>query len=244
MARDYNAWVTSVINALLNVVRQSTQQCVSSINQNQTANITGRSGEVVNVGNIDWNQTVTINQGCILSNTTTDALKNNLQQQAHQETQSIVTTLGIDPQSPEAQSITKSINDLATAVASAYQNPCGHMATVSQVVSFDNTLGSVNWTQTQDTVISCISNDNAVQMAKNELIQALNQVSTGNLSEEESSSSHSSSSHSSSSHSSSSHPSSSYVTSSSNVILWLLIIIVILLFLWALYVNRNAISQS
>lgn len=234
MARDYNAWVTSVINTLLNVVRQSTQQCVSSVNQNQIANISGRSGEIVNLGNIDWNQTVAINQGCILSDTTVNTLSNNLQQQAQQETQSIITTLGIDPQSAEAQSIGKAINDLASAIANAYQNPCGHMATVSQVMSFDNTLGSVNWTQTQDTVISCINNDNGVQMAKNELLQALHQVPTGNLSEEESST------HSSSSSSSSS---SSYVTSSSNTLLWILIIIVILLFLWALYVNRDVVKS-
>ena len=224
MARDYNAWIASVATALLNVVRQTTQQCVSAVNQTQVANIVAKGGETVNIGNINWNQAVNINQGCI-----TSALSNNLHQQAQQEAHSIATAMGIDSQSSEGQSIAQAVDNLATAIADSYQGQCGNI--VSQVVAFNgppgNAIGSLSWTQTQDTIISCLSDNNTVVTAKNELYQVLNQVGGPSLPAP------------------SSLPSFpetrklAELNSTSNCVVWILGILILLLFIYALWSNRH-----
>ncbi len=223
MARDYNAWIASVVTALLNVVRQSTQQCVSAVNQTQVANIVAKGGETVNIGNINWDQAVNINQACI-----TSALSNNLHRQAQQEAQGIATAMGIDSQSSEGQSIAQAIDNLATAIVNTYQGQCGNI--VSQVATFNgptgNATGSLSWTQTQDTIISCLSDDSTVVTAKDELYQVLDQIGGP------------------SPPSQSSLPSLgtrklSEMVSSSNVVIWILLIFILLLFVYAMWSNRH-----
>ena len=221
--------VNSITNSLLDIVKQATQRCVNTVNQKQVANIVARGNTPLNIGNIDWSQAVNINQGCITGSNSD--LSNNLRQQALKEAQSVVMSMGINLQSSEGQAIMQASNNLATAIVNAYQSQCGNVVNQVQAVTFNGPtgsatgIGSLNWTQTQDTIISCISSDNNVVTAKDKLHQAINQVTRPST------------------------PTSTPIipgtrklveqASSPNCVAWILGILILLLFIYAMWSNRH-----
>ena len=180
--------VDSTTSALLNVVNSTTQQCVSPLSQTQVASITAKGGSIVNIGTIDWSQVVSVKSNCALSASTTNNLSQSLTQTAAQTATSSNSALGLDLGSQAANNIVKYTTNLATTIDNAYVAQCGNLVNQVQAVNFNATDGSVinagslNWKQTQDSVISCIQNNTDVNNATQNLQQAVNQVAKTSVS--------------------------------------------------------------
>lgn len=180
--------VNSTTNALLKVVNSTTQQCVSPLSQTQVASITAKGGSIVNLGTIDWSQVVSVKSNCALSASTKNTLSQSLTQTAQQTATASNSALGLDLGSQGANNIVKYTNNLATTIDNAYTAQCGNLVNQVQAVNFNATDGSVinagslNWSQTQDAVLSCIQKNADVTNATQNLTQAVDQVAKTSVS--------------------------------------------------------------
>lgn len=235
MASNASMSADTIMNNMLNVVKSTLQQCVSPVDRTQVANITGTPSQVINLGNINWTQAVKINSDCLQGSVSVSNLTSSLRQNGQVLARNIFAKTGISAQSPVGLSISQAINNLGTAIVNAYQSNCGRLGnSVTFMSASGGSLGSgsINWTQDMNSIIQCISSDANVSVAKTNLLQALRHISpqqvtgqsqatgkTAGLAETD--------------------PAGNVGSgSSSNLILWILIIVIVLLFIWALYVNK------
>lgn len=179
--------VESVTKSFLDVVTSTTQSCVSSVNQNQVASFRAKGG-IINVGNIDWDQVVTVKSGCALSDTTKSDLDTSLQQQAQQMAAATNSAFGINLGSQKAINVAKYTTELATAVKNSYEGRCANIINQNQTATFESVDGGVlnvadlNWSQTQHSILDCIQSNEDVITAKHNLEQEIGQTSKTSVS--------------------------------------------------------------
>lgn len=176
--------VESITKSFLDVVTSVTQECTQPVNQSQVLNVRGNRGSIIDIGNIDWSQAVTLDLQCFTSAKTTNDITNAIDQQAQQLANTTTTALNFNIGSVESENVTRYITDLGTSISNAYKQNCSNAVSQAQLADITDNTGSVirtgdlSWNQTASSIANCIQNVDTVNTAKNNLEQSIAQSAT------------------------------------------------------------------
>jgi type IV secretory pathway VirB2 component (pilin) len=162
------------------------QGCNEAISQDQNLSVQATNGSTINIGDIDWSQTVSTNIACVQSSTTSTAIDNAIQQAAQQTATATNQEFNISGETATSN-ISEQIEEVQNAISLAFQQECTGLISQNQNVNFvaSNgsvvTVGNLNWSQTADAVSQCIQTTDAVTTATNSLTQSLEQSATSTV---------------------------------------------------------------
>lgn len=176
----------SVTTALLGVVNQTTQSCVSPVNMNQVISIEGKTVNITG-SNISQNQVYSVDFNCLQSNKTVNDLQSSLNQTAQQVAASTNQALNLNPGSTESTNVNNYVSNISESILNAYTGEC---STSVQQQQFTNikakgtvniTNATLNQSQTGDLMVSCIQNSDNYTQAVSNLQQAVGQTATATV---------------------------------------------------------------
>uniref|UniRef100_A0A6C0BMD0 Uncharacterized protein n=1 Tax=viral metagenome TaxID=1070528 RepID=A0A6C0BMD0_9ZZZZ len=176
-----------VIDSVQEVINQTTAACRSSTTQEQILKIRATGpGSQININELNLAQAALINGTCYQNTINSNNLENRVQEVARQQATTISQALQLPSVQLNENLYALTLN-LANRVVNANQQECGNLTQQRQVGEFiaeeggQFNLGSLNWQQTADSILTCVQNSQAVNNAKNELDQFIDQNSKGQV---------------------------------------------------------------
>jgi hypothetical protein len=155
-------YVRQGVSEMASVAVSSTQSCQSSVSENQTVSLSGNTGANITVGNINFDQAVTVDVTCLESTEVDNLIMQNVAQVAKQMADAVNQQFGLTAGS-FADNTADTFADLATDVSTTFTQTCKSLIGGNQSVLVDDNVGSVisvgdiNFNQTVDEVINCVS---------------------------------------------------------------------------------------
>nr|QBK90613.1 MAG: lipid membrane protein [Pithovirus LCPAC104] len=174
--------VNDVVDILVNIVISATQNCQTTISQNQVLNISGNTGVTIDLGKIDWSQVINYNLSCISQVDTQTNIDQNLQEEIDQISSSINQAFNLSG-TTEADNILNILTKLSDQIKISFNQTCKNIFQQDQVFNITGNNDSqikttLNFNQSVDGALQCIQEDSAVQQIKEELRQQIAQKSS------------------------------------------------------------------
>lgn len=175
---------TQVVDTLMQVVNDNTAVCRSALTQEQIINLaaTGQGSQII-IPTITGDQAARINTQCYQTAINNTDLENRILQAAQQEAIAITQTLSL-PSVTDTIAVNDAVTNLAQQIINATRQDCSNLSRQSQILNIAAAgqqsqvfVDSVNWSQTYDSILSCVQNSDSVSRAKNNLDQVINQYS-------------------------------------------------------------------
>ncbi|CAN5868272.1 hypothetical protein BH23THE1_BH23THE1_26380 [soil metagenome] len=120
--------VDSAISASVSIMNSSTQKCRTSLDQDQSINVSGCTH--VNIEHVDFGAGGTVDIKCAQDASSTTAIKQQISTRMQQMSKAVNQALDFNPGSSEASNIVRLSEDLSTAVVTSYSQSC--LPSVSQ----------------------------------------------------------------------------------------------------------------
>jgi len=169
------------ITQALDILNQTTQNCETSLAQNQNINISNCTN--VTLKNIDFNQSGSIDIKCAEAASASSDIQSEISQQFSQAAAAINQALSLNPSSTTAENITKLMEELSTQIQNVYTNNCIPSTIQSQGTNITcPTQGGtvdlefINFVQTNQAIIDCTQQTIANSAIKNQLDNIIDQT--------------------------------------------------------------------
>lgn len=180
------AILNNTVNNALSILNQSTETCETLLSQNQSINVNNCSN--INISNIDFNQTGSINISCAQSASSNSSISTELQTSFKNAADSINQALDLNPGSTDAEAITNLMQNLATAIQNVYTNNCLPNIVQQQSVNATCTVqgGTVqisylNFNQTESSISNCTQQSTSVSNIRSQIENIIDQHSSSTV---------------------------------------------------------------
>lgn len=175
--------VSITTNALLSVMNTAAQKCTNPLTQEQVNSIrVAGAGSVLRNSTIRAGQSVVANFSCIQDFENNQDVRQQLQNQIDQQTQSIIGSLNLSLKSADAENISEIVSNLATEIQDSYTGTCASSVLQKQVNPIEvvdgGTIDNVifDFDQSIRSMSECVQNTTNVQIAQQELENLLRQL--------------------------------------------------------------------
>lgn len=170
----------ATVQAFINVTTQATQNCRTTVDQNQIVRIIAGDGSTVNV-DLTGKQVVNVDIDCISNSSTQNSIDESITQAVTQMAQAVTQDLSADVGSSQTTlNVTNDLVQLGTTVSTEYTQNC--VAEISQDQQFTAILGNnsklnvtIDWEQTAADVAKCIQNTSTTNDLQVALEQTISQ---------------------------------------------------------------------
>lgn len=177
---------SSTINQIVNsVITSSIQNCATGISANQIASIVGNNGTTVNLGDVNWSQAATVDAQCLQSSSVQNTMSTNLQNQLQQFATSESTIAALS--SSQTANVVNLTNSLANEVVNQFNKNCSTPTSLTQLLQIQYNNGTVvnaaslNWSQTTQSIVNCVQNDQVYTNLQNQISNAVSQTSKSKI---------------------------------------------------------------
>jgi len=175
--------VDSAIAASVSILNSSIQTCETSLSQNES--IIVKDCPNIDIENVNFNESGTVNVSCAQTNSVTQNVKNQVDAQMTQMAEAIKQALSFNPGSAEANNIDRLSVQLSTSVVNTFSQSCIPSVSNNETISASctgadgtATIKFVNFNEYDSATSTCVQNNNSVQTIANSIKAIIDQSAT------------------------------------------------------------------
>ena len=179
--------VDDAVRSIIDIGISASQNCQSQVFESQDISISGNVGSDINIGDIDWDEVISMNMGCLSTNTTQNSISNAIDEEISQVAKAIGQAFAIPGNSATAQNVTNILTRIGERVKENFQQNCKSTLDTSQGATITNnvdskvTIASLNWNQNVSNMQSCVQDDSSIVQSKTQLEQEISQQATSEI---------------------------------------------------------------